>query len=159
MYRFWLPPGYLWLLQILGDYLRLLQIWLPPVPPAFTHTPLKWTFHFHLNFPLANFSFNSYVLGVQMHVLADTEPFLLDLVPFSQLPRLPHPSADSWCRAIAGVLHFKPHCLGTEGSYLFDCFLQNITLLNRMNEYKVAGYQCWEAPPLEWVVFSQCKYF
>ena len=36
-----LPPGYLQLLQILGDYLRLLQIWLPlvpPVTPAITHT-------------------------------------------------------------------------------------------------------------------------
>ena len=30
---------YLRLLQILGDYLRLLQIWLPPVPPVFIYTP------------------------------------------------------------------------------------------------------------------------
>ncbi len=33
------------ILQISGDYLQPLQIWLPPVPPvppAFTHTPLGY---------------------------------------------------------------------------------------------------------------------
>ncbi len=40
----WIPPGYLQLLQNLGHYFQLLQIWLPlvppvpPVPQAFTHT-------------------------------------------------------------------------------------------------------------------------